>query len=186
MKESNDNLNDYMAIIPKLTYDNLDYFQNTTYEIKIEKGKGTIIETESIFDKDVSIPVMCLKLIHNWAMIFCFAVNFAVQNNVQMDNYLFSKKTSNKDLYLKISVGVDTVNIDKRKGFGVFTYNVDEMFEALMETTYAIKKLVMEKSDEYKDLKRIEKYINDNPSVSDVNTPMILFIQKNFDLYSNL
>ena len=186
MKKNKDNFEDCMAIIQKLTHDNLDYFQETTYEIEIENGKGTIIETESIFDEDVLIPVMCLKLIHNWAMIFCFAVDFAVQNNVQMDKYLFSKTSIDKDLYLKISVGVDTVNIDKRKGFGVFTYNVDEMFEALIETTSAIKKLVREKSDEYQHLKRVEKFINNNPSVSDVNTPMILFIQQNFDLYSNL
>lgn len=186
MKESNYNLDDCMAIIQKLTYDNLDYFQDTTYEIEIENGKGTIIETEGIFDEDVLIPVMCLKLIHNWAMIFCFAVDFAVQNNVQMDKYLFSKTSIDKDLYLKISVGADTVNIDKRKGFGVFTYNVDEMFEALIETASAMKKLVKEKSDEYQELKRVENFINNNPTISDVNTPMIWFVQQNFDLYSNL
>ncbi len=175
-----------LSIVMNVMSKNQSYFATESLmEIKVENRKGTVLYTEDLIDDDLDIDIatQCLKLVHNISMLSCFYISFVAQNNVDILNY---KPDIDSDFYLKISIYPENVNIDKRKGFGLFAYNVDDMAYTLGEILPAMKNYIDKKIVENKKLKELEKVKNFIDKIScglEPNAAFILFVNENLNLY---
>ena len=185
MKEEQEIYNS-MKIVIEVLSKNEDYFMDDSIiEVKVENKKGLIKETEGLFDENISMAAICLNLIHNISMLHCFSFNFAVENSFDILNYTFNETD---DFYLKLSISPNSINIEKRKGFGLFAYNVDDMAATLNEVIPAFKIYLNEKisqDEKLKDLKRVLSFIDYIEKGLEPNAAMSMFITENKDLYKN-
>lgn len=179
-KITKDELN-FMVIIPIIMEENPEYLFETIYELETEYGNSQISGYENLFE-DVSPQYMCLKIVHNLSMMGNFVKNFLIQSGATMN----STSSKNKSLYLKLSIKPENIDILKKKGFGLFSYNVDDMAYSLYEFQNAIKNLLEEKSKE-KDYDFLNIILKDfiNYTLTDPNTAMYDLINNNKDFYKN-
>ena len=161
-----------------------NYFVNATkYEFEVENGKGKIIDVENLLVDDISIQALCIKLVHNLSMLSCFFINYSAENDFDLLKHKFK---DSDNFYLKLSVAAEDINIEKRKGFGLFGFNADDMAASLGEVPRALKVYISEiqkKHKKYDDLERVVKIADQIICGLDPNTAMTLFIKENAELY---
>lgn len=118
-------------------------------------------------------------------MIDAFNINYHVENKI---NIITNKFKGNEKFYLKFSIYSDNLVINKRKGFGIIAYNVDDMALTIGQITPSLKrylvKLVEQKEDFY-ELKRVKEFIDFISKGLEPNAAIALFIAENRDLYED-
>lgn len=175
---SNENLN-YMLAISKILEENIEYINTSYYDLKVE-NEITEITTENILE-DVSPQLLCLKLVHNITMMSAFIINYVENTGANVNNY-FSKE---KNLYLKIHISSENVEIVRKKGFGLFAFNIDDMAYALYSFYEGMKNYINElsKKKKFAFLNIItENYLQ--LFTKDPNNAMVTFIKNNKDFYA--
>jgi len=162
---------------------NIEYFMETSeFEIEIQNKNGVMLNIKNVFAEDIDMATQCLKLVHNISMLNCFYLSVA-KDNYKTLNYNFAAESR---FYLKISVSPENVNIDKRKGFGLFTYDVDDMVATLGEIPSSIVMYliqIIKTNKKRDDLKRVEKFVEQILCGLEPNAAMALFVNENKDLY---
>lgn len=104
--------------------------------------------------------------------------NYVSQTGASCNSY----SSKGKNLYVKFSIGAENIDIIKKKGFGLFGYNVDDFAYCLFGFNDALKSYLKEKSEEYDYLNIILKNWLEYSYV-DPNTALCSFIAKNKDFY---
>ena len=126
-------------LISSIIAEKPEYIKFSNYELSIEDGDAKVLNTNNVFNLgEISPKLICLKLIHNIYMMNAFLLNFCVDNHANF----YNNSSKNKNLYLKIEISDVSVNILKRKGFGLFAYNVDDMAFCLYKFRDAILKYI--------------------------------------------
>ena len=168
-------------LITKIVGENPEYFSNSYYNLSINYGKPEIVYTDNIF-KNVPPQFICLKLIHNISMMSAFTTNY-IKTGANINN----PSSEQKKLFLSLSISAENIDIIKKKGFGLFGYNIDDMAYALYSFYQAIQKYLKElvEHNEYKFLKRgLNECSNPFLFTNDTNTALINFLNSNKDFYA--
>lgn len=166
-------------LIMTIMKENPNYFLNSCYDLYTSESKVLISDTQGVFE-DVSPQYLCLKLVHNIAMMSAFSLNYINDTGATIEN----PSSREKSLFLKLSISPENIDIVERDGFGLLGYNVDDMAYALSTFYLAIQKYLECLSEEKTFLKRVVKECRDmNLLTIDVNTAMIEFIKNNKDFY---
>ena len=177
---------DGVQIFTKIMAENQEYFMDSSeIELKIENKKGYILDTYGLFEEDINMEVIFLKLIHNISMLHYYFIHYASQNDFDFINYKFEE---DDNFYLRLSISGENINTDKRKGFGMFTYNVDDMVATIREFVPALKIYLQEEVEENNQLKELTRVINFIDIIKnglEPNLAIITFIQENKDLYNS-
>lgn len=183
---------DIQLLIASMLDENKKYFINdVVYEIEIKNGKGIVIETENLFEDNVPLAVLSFRIIHNLSMLYNYYIYFSslVAENGEIDvvNLINHKLDIDKTYYLQIIIEKNQqVTINKRKGFGMFTYNVDDMIVALLETYFAVKNYVLEmlKESKYKEIKKVTDFIDSKYTMSGPDEEFTNFFVKNKEIFN--
>lgn len=178
---------DIMEIAVNLISKNNEYFVTPSlYEIKINNKMGIIESTKFVIRQNLPVSILCLKLIHNLSMLEAFHMNYILDNNI---NIIKNEFRGNEEFYLKLSVSSNNINIEKRKGFGLFAYNVDDMALTLGEILPALRKhliKIVEQNKDLSDLQRVIDFIKNIKMGLEPNAAIYLFIKENIDLYKGV
>lgn len=173
----------FQLYVSKILEEDPSYIQKSYYNLRVCDNESSILSTVNVF-VDVSPQLLCLKLIHSISMVRAFTDNFVKKSDASIYN-LSSRK---KDLFLKLFVGANSVDIDEKSGFGFIGYNVDDMAYALDSYYYAMRDYIKElsKNENYSFLKRVVSEFDDGLlRKADPNVAVILFINNNKDFYKD-
>lgn len=158
--------------------ENVEYINNSVYELSIVNGKYDLKSIANVFDDKISPELICLKIIHNLAMVNAYCAELQRQGG----NH-HKIKSLEKKLYLKIKVTAENVLIIEKKGFGMFgVWNIDDMAYALNCFSDALKEFLEIKLEDYNYLKIILKDYSKYSNISkSVNSKLLTYIEENYD-----
>ncbi|MBE6148032.1 MAG: hypothetical protein E7167_00770 [Firmicutes bacterium] len=166
-------------LIATIMEENPEYFLNSYYYFYANDSSVLISDVEGVFE-DVSPQLLCLKLVHNIAMMSAFSLNFIQNTGATIEN----PSSREKKLFLKLAIRPENVDILEREGFGLLEYNNDDMAYALSTFYLAIQKYLEGLSEEKTFLERVLKECRDMRLITmDINTAMMEFIKNNTDFY---
>lgn len=171
----------FQLYVGKIMEEDPNYILKSYYDLRVYNDKGHILSTSNVFT-DVSPQLLCLKLIHNISMIRSFAEEFATSSFASISQ----PSSQQKDLFLKLFVSAEKVDIVDRGGFGFIGYNIDDMAYALYNYYYAMEDYVRElaKEKKYSFLKKVvAEFDSGILRKSDPNTAIIMFISNNKNFY---
>lgn len=166
-------------LIAKIMEENPKYITSSYYDLSVDNDEFEIVDTEDVFE-NVSPQLLCLKLVHNISMMSAFVINYVQSSGASVKN----SASTQKRLFLKLSISAENIDIVQKKGFGLFGYNVDDMAYALNSFYYAMKDYLQElaQKKKYNFLERVLKeYMH--LFTRDPNTAMIEFLNNNKDFY---
>lgn len=180
-KEEIKDLSKVMLIYTSAFSKYADYISKVSYyEINMEYRKAHLDNITNVIEEGIPIEVICLKLVHDMGMIYKYAEYMlnTIGGNIQTGGM-------KPNLYIKLSVGSENIDIAKRKGFGLIGYNPDDMLKILFDTNSAIidflDKLISE-NDYYREFKMItDNYMT--YCYSDVDSAIVEIISKNIEVY---
>ena len=180
-KENEIDLDKIMLIYTNIFSKYVDYISKTSYyEVSMEYQHAHICNIDNVIEDNIPIEVICLKLVHNMTMIFQYVKHMITTTGGSIKN-----GGMKPNLYVKIAIDADYINVIKRKGFGLIGYNVDDMVKILFDTNEAIEEYLNRLISEDKKYQKLKIVINNifDYSYNDVNSAIIELISKNLDIY---
>ena len=168
-------------LVTKVLGENPQYMTSSYYDLSINYGEAEIIDTDDVFE-DVSPQLLCLKLVHNISMMSAFVINYIQSSGGSISN----PSSTQKKLFLRLSISAENIDIVQKKGFGLFGYNVDDMTYALNNFYYAMESYLknMSQKKKYNFLDRVLKeYTSMHLFTRDPNKALEDFLNNNKDFY---
>lgn len=163
--------------------ENMEKFcEKSTYKFSDVGWDTKLDKIENVFNLNLSIQALCLKLIHNFAFI-----NLYVQEYKSVDYTEFlGEAVGKKKKYFTLSISSEDIIVDKIEGiqnntpfffmFDTMMYNLPFCFQEYVEEKCKINK--------YSELNRVVEFIDKyKDKYYDIDTSFIEFINDNKDLY---
>ena len=179
-----DNLEVSLMLI-NVTSSNLEYMATPIIYEFIAKNEDMfsmeLVNIEKLFLRNQESEVILLKLLHDICMLKFFGLDFLLKNGGVRACKL------KPNMYMKLLVKAEDVNIVAEKGFSLFgmAYRVDYVSEFLLGITGAIFKFLVEKQqvEEYHYLKRLIDFKDKIGANFNIDEIVAKFISENMDIY---
>ena len=162
-KITNDDINNMMVVFAGVFAEKHELFANPTlYEFKYEDYDTTIVNVKNLLEKRISIPVLALKIIHNYVMFNYMSFQYSMQVNYIEGSYRIDEDDNERKLTIQIES--ENINVIDSEGFDEDNPFVDQEMALILSTlpscfTDYISKII-DGDDEYEELYGLLNFIN--------------------------
>lgn len=189
-KVTNKDLDNMMIIFANILAENPKYFvKPTVYSFLYEDDDMELIKEKNLFRKKIPVPVLALKIIHNYVMFNYMYFQYAIQVNYIKDSFKFEETNNRREITMQIDS--ENINVINSKGFDMNNPFVEQemalVLSSLPMSFIDYIEYIIDDNDKYKEIYEVLKFLNKQKSENllDINTAIALLIKENIDMYDD-
>lgn len=189
-KITNEDISNMMIIFAGVFAERPKLFASPTlYEFEYSDYDTVIVKAKNFLEKRVPVPVLALKIIHNYVMLNCMAFQYSMQVNYIPNSYRIDEDDDERKLTIQIES--ENINVIDSEGFNEYNPNVDQEMALVLSTLpkcfvdYIDE--IIDGDDEYEELYGLLNFIDrqKKENLLDINTAMTLFVKENIDMFED-
>lgn len=189
-KITNEDLINTMTVFAGIFAEKPKLFTNPTlYEFEYRDYDTAILKIKNFLEKRLPVPVLALKIIHNYVMLNYMAFQYCMQVNYISGSYNIDEDDDERKLTIQIES--ENINVINSEGFDEDNPFVDQEMALVLSTlpTCFVDYIgeIIDGDEEYEELYGLLNFIDrqKKEDLLDVNIAMTLFIKENIDMFED-